>query len=446
MNQTIQDGGSARQYLRGFGNQFESEAIAGALPVSMNSPQHVPYGLYAEQLSGTAFTSVRAEGRRTWTYRMLPSASDAPYEPAQAGGWLTAPMQEGAFDFRPMRWRPLSCDGDTDFRAGLLTIGANGNAAEQVGCAIHVYAASRSMTDEALCNCDGELLIVPQEGGIEVQTELGWLAVRPGEIVVIPRGLCFRVELTGALARGYVLENYGPALRLPELGPIGANGLANPRDFHCPVAAFDNIGKSYAVIHKYCGQFWVRRLASSPFNVVSWHGNLVPFKYDLERFNAFGSVSYDSPDPSISTVLTSPSPQPGTAYVDFVVFPPRWQVAEGTFRPPYFHRNVMTEFMGLIYGEYEGKREGFRPGGFSLHSSMAPHGPDQATYVRGVEEPVVPNKLSGTMAFMFETKLPLMLNKAVLDLPELDGAYLECWRGFHPARAAAEGRGHQQRL
>jgi homogentisate 1,2-dioxygenase len=420
-----------RQYLHGFGNHFESEAIPGALPVGKNNPQHVPLGLYAEQLSGTAFTSIRSEGRRTWTYRKLPSVDNASYTPVESGNWMTAPLANGKYDLRPLRWRSLAREGSMNFRTGLVTVGANGEAAGQAGVAIHTYFANQSMSDEALCNADGELLIVPQQGEIDVQTELGWIDVKPGEFVVIPRGLCFRVDLRESSASGYVLENYGPMLRPPELGPIGSNGLANFRDFQCPTAAFDAEDKAFTLIHKFCGQFWARK-THSPFNVVAWHGNLVPYKYDLERFNAFGSVSYDSPDPCISTVLTSPSSQPGTAYVDFVAFPPRWQVAQDTFRPPYFHRNVMTEFMGLIYGEYEGKREGFVPGGFSLHSSMTPHGPDQATYARGIQEAQVPNKLSSTMAFMFETKLPLQINADLLEAPELEKTYTNCWQGFQP--------------
>ncbi|WP_448152507.1 homogentisate 1,2-dioxygenase [Castellaniella caeni] len=425
--------GDGRSYIHGFGNQFESEAIAGALPIGMNSPKTSPLGLYAEQLSGTAFTATRAENRRTWLYRRRPSINEAPQEPyAGNDSWLTAPLRDGVLDPRTLRWRPPHARGEQDFIGSLTTIGGNGSAPDQVGCAIHIYNACRSMEGTAFCNSDGELLVVPQQGSLEVQTELGWLTVRPGEVVLIPRGLCFRILLTDRSARGYVLENYGPAFRLPELGPIGANGLANARDFQCPVAAFDAQESDYRIITKFFGSFWVRQLGHSPFNVVAWHGNLVPFKYDLERLNAFGSVSYDSPDPCISTVLTSPSPQPGTAYIDFVAFPPRWQVAEDTFRPPFFHRNVMTEFMGLIHGIYEGKNDGFLPGGFSLHSCMAPHGPDRDTYVQGTQEASVPKKLQGTMAFMFETKLPVYLNPAVLDWPELDRDYVNCWKGFAP--------------
>jgi len=426
--------GDGRTYLHGFGNQFESEAAAGTLPFGMNSPKTLPHGLYAEQLSGTAFTANRSENRRTWLYRKRPSINEAPQEPYTCDGtWLTAPLRDGVLDPRTLRWRPIVSRGEHDFISSLTTIGANGSAPDQVGCAVHIYHARRSMEDTAFCNSDGELLVVPQQGRLDVQTELGWLTVRPGEIVLIPRGLYFRIVLPDGEARGYALENYGPAFRLPELGPIGANGLANQRDFQCPVAAFDIEERNYRVITKFSGSFWSRQLGHSPFNVAAWHGNLVPFKYDLERFNVFGSVSYDSPDPCISTVLTSPSPQPGTAYIDFVAFPPRWQVADDTFRPPFFHRNVMTEFMGLVQGIYEGKADGFLPGGFSLHSCMAPHGPDHDTYTHGTQEASMPNKLQGTLAFMFETKLPLYLNPAILNWPELDRNYTSSWKGFAPA-------------
>lgn len=420
-------------YLHGFGNQFESEAIAGALPTGMNSPKQTPLGLYAEQISGTSFTSVRVENRRTWVYRREPMVSDQPYEPFKALSWLTAPMATGVYDPRPLRWQPINSEGKIDFLSGIRTIGAHGDAAALTGCAIHVYTVTSSMGDQAICSADGEILIVPESGVLQVQTELGWLSIRSGEIGIIPRGLCYRVVLEQGPARGYILENYGPLLRLPELGPIGANGLANPRDFCCPKAAYDSDSRPFEIITKFAGKFWSRR-AANPFNVVAWHGNLVPYKYELSRFNIFGSTSYDSPDPSVSTLLTSPSPQPGTANIDFVIFPPRWQVAEKSFRPPFFHRNVMTEFMGLIHGQYEGKIGGFVPGGFSLHSCMTPHGPDKATYLRGINEPDVPNKLDGTMAFMFETRLPLAINSEALRWPELEANYISCWAGFEPTQ------------
>jgi homogentisate 1,2-dioxygenase len=419
-------------YLHGFGNQFESEALPGALPVGMNSPKRTPYGLYGEQISGTSFTSVRAENRRTWVYRMRPLASEQPYVEHPSPQWLTAPLAGGVFDPRPLRWQPLKPQAEADLVRGIRTVGAHGDAAALSGCAIHVYAFGRSMGDQAICNADAEMVIVPQSGVLKVQTELGWLSVRAGEIALIPRGLHYRVLVDQGPARGYLLENYGPLLRLPELGPIGANGMANPRDFCVPTAAFDKDDRPFAIITKFAGRFWSRR-AANPFNVAAWHGNLVPFKYELARFNIFGATTYDSPDPCISTLLTSPSPQPGTANIDFVIFPPRWQVAENSFRPPFFHRNVMTEFMGNIYGEYEGKIGGFVPGGFSLHSCMTPHGPDRATYQRGITEPDTPNKLDGTMAFMFETRLPLALNPQALQWPELEANYVSCWSGFDPA-------------
>jgi homogentisate 1,2-dioxygenase len=430
-------------YLHGFGNQFESEAIAGALPVGMNSPKKTPFGLYGEQISGTSFTSTRSENRRTWVYRTRPMVSNEPWAAFPLDHWLTAPLAHGVYDPRPLRWQPLSPAKEADFLSGIRTVGAHGDAAALTGCAIHVYAFNRSMGDQAICSADGEILIVPESGALEVQTELGWLSLRPGEIALIPRGLCYRVLLDQGRdqgpARGYILENYGPLLRLPELGPIGANGLANARDFCCPKAAFESDDRGFEIVTKFAGKFWSRR-AANPFNVVAWHGNHVPLKYELSRFNIFGATTYDSPDPSVSTLLTSPSPQPGTANIDFVIFPPRWQVAEKSFRPPFFHRNVMTEFMGNIYGEYEGKIGGFVPGGFSLHSCMTPHGPDRATYQRGITEPDTPNKLAGTMAFMFETRLPLALNRDALHWPELEASYTTCWSGFEAAAIEYPGQ------
>jgi homogentisate 1,2-dioxygenase len=424
------------KYLSGLGSHHMTEALAGVLPKKGNSPQRLAHGLYAEQLSGTAFTSVRSENRRTWMYRRRPSVSNTPavmHEPSLK--WETAPLKHAEIPYSPMRWAPLvNDDGKHDFLSGMETVGANGDASMHAGCAIHIYTAHESMHDVAVCNADGELLIVPQAGVLCVQTEMGYLEVAPGEITVIPRGVCFRVEVSEPLSRGYVLENYGAMLRLPELGPIGANGLASPKDFLFPVAHYDLQDHPFRLVTKLAGRFYEKELTYSPFDVVAWHGNLAPYKYDLENFNVFGSVSFDSPDPSISTVLTSPSHLPGTADIDFVAFPPRWQVAEDTFRPPFFHKNVMTEFMGMVYGTYEGKATGFPPGAFSLHTSMTPHGPDKDTFESGSAEAMQPHKLEATLAFMFETRLPLrVLNRWMVD-DRFDRNYVEKWAGFVPAK------------
>lgn len=422
--------------MPGFGNHFATEAVPGALPVGRNSPQKVPFGLYAEQLSGTAFTAPRAENKRSWLYRLRPTASHRPFETYQ-GGKL---VRSGPFDEVPpspnrLRWDPLPLPAEaTDFVDGLVTYAGNGDASTGAGIAIHLYAATASMEGRVLYSADGELLIVPQQGGLLLATELGRLSVAPGEIAVVPRGVRFRVELTEGAARGYVCENYGALFRLPDLGPIGANGLANPRDFETPTAWFEDVDGAVEVIQKFAGRLWRTTLDHSPLDVVAWHGNLAPYKYDLARFNTVNTVSFDHPDPSIFTVLTSPSDTAGTANCDFVIFPPRWMVAEDTFRPPWFHRNVMSEFMGLIHGAYDAKEGGFAPGGASLHNCMAGHGPDLASWEKATAAELKPVKIDNTMAFMFESRWIIRPTRwaTETELCQLD--YDDCWAGFPKAR------------
>jgi homogentisate 1,2-dioxygenase len=418
-------------YQSGFGNQFASEALPGALPVGRNSPQRTPYGLYAELLSGTAFTAPRADNRRTWTYRIRPSALHRPFRQIDGRLLRTAPFADAAPTPSQLRWDPLPMpEAPTDFVEGLVTMGGNGDARMQAGIAVHVYCANRSMTGRVFYDADGELLIVPQQGRLTVETELGALHAAPGEICVIPRGLRFRVALPDGQARGYACENYGAALRLPELGPIGSNGLANPRDFLAPVAAFRDVDGEHELVAKFCGNLWAAGIDHCPLDVVAWHGNLVPYKYDLDRFMTIGTVSFDHPDPSIFTVLTSPSDLAGTANVDFVIFPPRWMVAEDTFRPPWFHRNVMSEFMGLIRGVYDAKAEGFVPGGASLHNSWSAHGPDEATHAKATAADLQPHRIDGTMAFMFETRYPIAPTRYAIGSPQLQHDYWQCWQGL----------------
>jgi homogentisate 1,2-dioxygenase len=419
------------RYLSGFGSEFATEALDGALPVGRNSPQRAPHGLYAEQLSGTAFTAPRHANRRTWLYRIRPAVLHGRFAPFEQPALATAPF--AAVDTSPnqLRWDPFPFpDAPTDFVDGLVTIAGNGNAALQAGMGVHVYACNRPMRDRFFYDADGELLIVPQEGGLRIATELGVLDVAPGEIVVVPRGVRFTVALAGDRARGYVCENYGAILRLPELGTIGANGLANARDFLYPVAAHDEREGDFALIAKFGGKLWRAPIDHSPLDVVAWHGNYAPYKYDLARFNAVNTVTYDHPDPSIFTVLTSPSDTPGTANVDFVVFPPRWMVAEATFRPPWFHRNVMSEYMGLIRGVYDAKADGFVPGGGSLHNAMSGHGPDAATFERASSAELVPQKLADTLAFMFESRYVIQPTERALAAPQLQADYASCWQGL----------------
>lgn len=422
--------------LTGLGSHHETEAAPGALPVGRNSPQHVPYGLYAEQMSGTAFTAPRAENRRSWLYRMRPTAAHAPFAPyARASLLRSGPFGEVAPSPNRLRWAPLpEPEEAVDFIDGLVTYAGNGDVAAGVGSGIHLYAANRSMEDRAFFSADGEMLILPQQGSLRIVTEMGILRVAPLELAIIPRGLRFRVELVDGPARGYVCENYGALFRLPELGPIGANGLANPRDFESPVAAYEDIERPFEIVQKFMGKLWTTSIGHSPFDVVAWHGNLAPVRYDLRRFNTIGSISYDHPDPSIFTVLTSPSHMPGRANADFVIFPPRWMVAEDTFRPPWFHRNVMSEAMGLIYGAYDAKADGFAPGAISLHNLLAGHGPDVASWKGASAAELKPHRIEGTMAFMVETCWPYRPTAHALDCAERQRGYDEVWDGFPKAQ------------
>ena len=419
------------RYQSGFGSELATEALPGALPHGQNSPQKVPYGLYAEQLSGTAFTAPRNSNRRSWLYRLRPAVVHGPFRPLDAPRLRSAPFDEIPASPEQLRWDPLPIPkAPTDFVDGLTTIAGNGDAAMQVGIGIHVYLCNRSMHERFFYDADGELLLVPQQGALRIATELGVLDVKPGEIAVIPRGVRFRVALEDSPARGYVCENYGAMLRLPELGPIGANGLANPRDFHVPVASFEDREGAFELVAKFGGRLWGAPIDHSPLDVVAWHGNLAPCKYDLARFNAMNTVSFDHADPSIFTVLTSPSDTPGTANVDFVIFPPRWMVAEHTFRPPWFHRNVMSEFMGLVQGTYDAKAEGFVPGGASLHNCMSGHGPDAATFEKATKAALAPKKVENTLAFMFESRYIIRPTRFALESPQRQKDYLDCWQGL----------------
>lgn len=430
-------------YQSGFCNEFATEAVAGALPKGQNAPQRAPFGLYAEQFSGTAFTEPRATNRRTWTYRIRPSVTHKPYEEIQAKMVRSGPFLEAPTPPNQLRWNPLPMpDTPTDFVDGIVTLGGNGDPAMQTGLGIHIYAANASMRDRFFYNADGELLLVPQQAKLLIHTELGIMDIAPGEICVLPRGLKFRVELPDGPVRGYICENYGLHFRLPELGPIGANGLANARDFLTPVASFEDRDGSFKIVSKFLGRMWEAEIDHSPLDVVAWHGNYVPYKYDLKNFNCINTVTFDHPDPSIYTVLTSPTAVAGTANVDFAIFPPRWMVGEHTFRPPWFHRNRMNEFMGLIFGQYDAKAEGFVPGGASLHNCMAGHGPDAETYERASTAELKPQFLADTLAFMFETQLVVRPTKFALETKVLQHEYYECWQGLkkHFQQEDAKGK------
>ncbi len=425
-----------RPYQTGFANEFATEALPGALPDGRNSPQRAPYGLYAEQLSGTAFTAPRHANRRTWLYRIRPAAMHQPFF-RLAEGLLRSRFDELPTPPDPLRWNPLPAPiAPTDFVEGLVTMAGN------KACGIHLYAANRSMERRFFYNADGEMLIVPQQGRLVLATELGILEVEPQEIAVIPRGVRFQVRLPATkvdaasgteqgVARGYVCENYGALFKLPDLGVLGSNGLANPRDFQTPVAAFEDLTGDFDLVAKFNGHLWQARIDHSPLDVVAWHGNYAPYKYDLRSFNAIGSISYDHPDPSIFLVLQSASDTAGVDNIDFVIFPPRWLVMANTFRPPWFHRNIASEFMGLIHGIYDAKAEGFVPGGASLHNCMTGHGPDAETFATAsAADTTRPHRVSDTMAFMFETPGIIQPTRYALECAQRQPDYARCWQNL----------------
>ncbi len=421
----------ALSYLSGFGNEHQTEALPGALPVGRFSPQQPAYGLYTEQFSGSAFTAPRHRNRRSWTYRIRPSVVMGDFKPSTSGsGISTAPLPEPSLP-NLLRWDPLPIPSEPrDFVDGLLTVAANGDARLQMGMAVHLYGCNQSMQRRYFYSADGELLLVPQQGSVLALTEMGRLQVSPGEILVIPRGIRFRLELCEGVARGYVCENYGAPLELPERGPVGANGFANDRDFLYPHAWYEEVDEVCTLLTKFGGQIFEAEMDHSPLDVVAWVGNSAPYKYDLARFNVINTVSYDHPDPSIFTVLTSPSDTPGMANLDFVIFPPRWMVAEDTFRPPWYHRNVMSECMGLIDGVYDAKERGFEPGGLSLHNCMSPHGPEAAVFDKASRSSLQPERYQNTLAFMFESRYVMVPTNVALQLPQRQVDYVKCWQGL----------------
>jgi homogentisate 1,2-dioxygenase len=421
------------KYQTGFGNEFATEAVEGALPLGRNSPQKAPLGLYAEQFSGTAFTVPRVHNKRTWTYRIRPSVLHKPFRQIESKLFRSTPFDEVVTTPNQLRWDPLPVPNEpTDFIDGLTTIAGNGDLFSQSGIAIHIYAFNKGMGDRYFYNADGEMVFVQEKGRIGFLTELGCLQAGPGEIVVIPRGLKFKIEPhpDDKELRGYICENYGAQFRLPDLGPIGANGLANPRDFETSVAWYEDREGEFELVAKFGGNLWSCDISHSPLDVVAWHGNYAPYRYDLRNFNTIGSISFDHPDPSIFTVLTSPSGEAGVANCDFVIFPDRWLVAEDTFRPPWYHRNTMSEYMGLIYGAYDAKETGFVPGGGSLHNQMSAHGPDLDAFEKASNAELKPQKLTGTMAFMFESRYIIRPTKFAMECAELQHHYSDVWQGL----------------
>ncbi|KDO30165.1 homogentisate 1,2-dioxygenase [Saprolegnia parasitica CBS 223.65] len=427
---TTTDDWALLAYHVGFGNHFCSEVLEGALPANMNNPQVCNYGLYCEQLSGTAFTLPRHKNQRTWLYRILPPVVHNEYTATASNAVVTDFATENVTP-QQLRWQPMALPSShekVDFIQGWKTMSGAGDPSLKTGMAVHMYAANSSMGDKCFYNSDGDLLIVPQEGALKITTEMGKLLVSPHEICVIQRGIRFTVDLDGP-ARGYILEVYNRHFILPDLGPIGANGLANPRDFEHPVAWYEDRDVEYTVVTKFAGKMFLAGMQFSPFNVVAWHGNYVPYKYNLDHFCTMNSVNYDHPDPSIYTVLTCQTDEPGVAVADFVIFPPRWMVQEKTFRPPYYHRNHMSEFMGMVYGHYDAKAEGgFVPGGASLHSVHTAHGPDAETFLAASKADLKPVHFTGGLAFMFESTYLLKVTDYALTCPQLEKDYYKCWQ------------------
>ena len=418
------------QYMSGFGNDFETEALPEALPQGMNSPQKCNYGLYGEQISGTAFTAPQGQNERTWCYRIRPSVKHTHrFSRVELPYWKSAPhILPDVASLGQYRWDPISAPTKgLTWLTGMRTMTTAGDVNIQTGMASHIYLVTESMQDAYFYSADSEMLIVPQEGHLRFCTELGILDVAAQEIAILPRGLVYRVEVLKGPARGFVCENYGQKFALPNRGPIGANCLANRRDFKTPVAAYEDRDVPSTVTVKWAGRFHETQIDHSPLDIVAWHGNYAPVKYDLKTYCPVGAVLFDHPDPSIFTVLTAPSGIEGTANVDFVLFRDRWLVAENTFRPPWYHKNVMSELMGNIYGQYDAKPKGFLPGGMSLHNMMLPHGPDQNSFEHATKADLVPNKLADTMVFMFETRFPQHLTQFAATEAPLQGDYVDCW-------------------
>jgi homogentisate 1,2-dioxygenase len=419
--------------MPGFGNDFETEALPGALPIGQNSPQRTPYGLYAEQLSGSPFTAPRGANERSWLYRIRPSVKHtASFRRIAMPHWRSAPepVPDG-FALGQYRWNPVPLPAEPlTFVTGMRTMTTAGSVTDQTGMAAHIALVTAPMENEVFINADAEMLLVAQEGRLLIATELGRMTIRPGEIAVVPRGMGAKYVPVDGAARLYVCENYGAKFTLPERGPIGANCLANPRDFKTPVAAYEDVEEPHTVVMKWCGTFNACAIPWSPLDVVAWHGNYAPYKYDLATFSPVGAILFDHPDPSIFTVLTAPSGEAGTANIDFVIFPERWLVAEHSFRPPWYHRNIMSEFMGNVFGRYDAKEEGFPPGAVSLHNQMLPHGPDADAYEKATRAELGPVKLANTLAFMFETRLPQIPTAFAAREAPLQATYADCWSGL----------------
>jgi len=431
-------GRPASEGATGFGNVHQSEDLPDALPRDQNSPRRVAYGLYAEQVNGSGFVAPRHENRRSWLYRVRPSADQSPAvalpQGFLAGDFLAEPPEPNLAGWAPL---PLPTVA-TDFVDGLATLGGAGSARLRRGYAVHVYAANRGMEDRCFGNADGDLLILPEQGALTLLTELGPLEVAPGQVALVPRGIRFSVLVSVGGARGYVAESFGRPFGLPDRGPVGANGLADARHFRAPSAWHeDRVSLGYRVTAKLAGRLFESTQDHSPFDVAAWQGNHVPTVYDLDAFSPVGNARFDHGDPSIHTVLSAPMDEQGAHTLDLVAFVARWDVTEHTFRPPYFHRNVTTELNGIVRDAVV-PGSPFVPGCFFLTPSLVPHGVVAASVERHLAEAAAesPRRSSeSSLWFQFETALPFVPTPwardaahRIADWPLVWGAYRKHFR------------------
>ncbi|KAK1641007.1 homogentisate 1,2-dioxygenase [Colletotrichum phormii] len=398
-------------YQVGFGNRFSSEAIPGTLPRSCNVPQKVKYNLYSEQLNGSTFVASRTDIQNAWFYRVFPSVAHGDITKMPRNPDIESRFTSGNenVEFVPggLCWRafpvPKAGDPTIDFVQGLKTIVGNGESTTKDGLAVHVYAANSSMKKRAFCSNDGDMLFVPQTGRLDIQTEFGRMMVRPGELAVIQSGIRFKVGLPDGPARGYIQEIFGSRYELPELGPLGSNGMALPRDFEFPVASFDMDTSEWEIVYKLAGKLWSCKQNHTPFDVVAWDGNYVPFKYAAEKFVNAAFADKDQADPSLYTVLTAKSKMPGVPATDVMFFTPKWSSATNTFRPPYYHRNMSTEVVGIVYGDYKGTSRNLEAGGLSFQSSFMPHGETHEAFVQATTNELKAQRVGeGYLGFMFQ--------------------------------------------
>jgi homogentisate 1,2-dioxygenase len=428
----------------GFGSVHESEALEGALPRDQNAPRRCPYDLVPELINGTPFTVRNVDNSKMWTYRIHASFSQTAFHPLPNARFAT-PL--GDVEPNRSRWAPHPIPAPstpTDFVDGLVTLGGAGDVLSGPGFAIHVYAANADMLDRCFSNADGDLLVIPQEGALDVRTELGWLSVPIGSILFVPRGLKFAIGLPENVGRGWVLEVFGTKLRLPERGLVGSNGLAEARHFRAPHASYEDreCPDGFQHVTKTGGRLFEATHTFSPFDVVAWYGNHAPFVYDLMHFAPVASVRFDHQDPSIFTVLTAPLDDHGRAVADFVFFPPRWEVIEHSFRPPFAHRNAASE-VNMVVRTPKPYSTGYEPGCTFLSPLLTAHGVGTKTYDAILDLPHdhvdPPQRIPDESLWaMVESALPFRTTAWARDTELLDATFLSAFEGmkkrFDPKR------------